>query len=76
MDDKAYTVPSFNWTKPKFSSNGEKRLDYLHVFTEKAYVAEPQELVKQHLKKKLTAPGPTAYDLTKDWAHKSGKDYE
>ena len=29
-----------------------------------------------HCKKKHGVPGPTAYELTKDWAYKSGKDYE
>ena len=38
MEDKHYTVPIFDWTKPKYSENREKRLDYLHVFTEKEYV--------------------------------------
>ena len=76
MDDKAYQVPSFDWVKPKFSENREKRLDYIKVFTEKPYHAEPEELLKMHCKKKHFVPGPTAYELTKDWGYKSGKDYE
>ena len=76
LDDKHYTVPTFDWNKPKYSESREKRLDYIHTFTEKPYVEEPQELVKLHCKKRHGVPGPTAYELTKDWAYKSGKDYE
>ena len=76
MDDQTYTVPTFSWKKPKFTDYRERRLDYLLVFAEKDPVKVPEKLLKMHPKKKHSVPGPTAYELTKDWAHRSGKDYE
>ena len=75
MDDQTYCVPTFSWKKPKYTDYRERRLDYIMVFAEKP-VVKPRELIKIHQKKKHSVPGPTAYELTKDWAFKSGKDYE
>jgi len=68
-------VPTFNWKKPKFTDYREKRLDYILIFAEKP-VVEPKNLLKLHPKKKHLVPAPNSYELTRDWAFKSGKDYE
>ena len=68
-------MPTFSWKKPKFTDYRARRLDYIMVFAEKP-VVKPEKLLKMHPKKKHSVPGPTAYELTKDWAHRSGKDYE
>ena len=34
MDDQVYVVPTFSWTKPKYSEAREAKLDYICTFTD------------------------------------------
>ncbi len=35
MDDKAYIVPTYAWSKPKFNEARDKKLDYICTFTDR-----------------------------------------
>lgn len=75
MDDQVYVVPTFSWTKPKYSEAREAKLDYICTFTDDPN-ASTEKLQKVFLKKKHEVPGPEVYDMVKNWVKKSSLDFE
>lgn len=75
LEDATYVVPSYSWTRPKYHENREKRLGYLYVFFDPKD-ATPEQLNKVFPKRKLGVPGPTAYDLVRNWKKAGESDAE
>ena len=75
MDDSNYVIPTFSWRRTKFNEIKSKKLDYITLFPEKLHV-EPGQLIKIYAKKKHDTPGPTEYDMTRNWTSKSGQGYD
>jgi len=61
-----YKLPQYSWRKPRMSSSGEKKLNYVSLFAEESRPF--MNLTKIYYNRKnYSNPPPNAYNITKDW---------